>query len=164
MQFMYKHKTVWSLLCLCVCVHRQECKKLREELREEHEENKRSALTQLAQNKDQEMCSARESWQRKVEDLLEQVRNTSCNYCTNTCWDHCSHPMRVHWCCARHLYINWQIDKLTEQLIILLWIKNNIEKNPHKTKLDKTDFVMCNFEPLNFVFVLEFFSCLCHLL
>lgn len=61
---------------LCVCVHRQECKKLREELREEHEENKRSALTQLAQNKDQEMCSARESWQRKVEDLLEQVRNT----------------------------------------------------------------------------------------
>uniref|UniRef100_A0A8C2DTE0 Family with sequence similarity 184 member A n=1 Tax=Cyprinus carpio TaxID=7962 RepID=A0A8C2DTE0_CYPCA len=55
---------------------RQECKKLREELREEHEENKRSALTQLAQNKDQEMCSARESWQRKVEDLLEQVRNT----------------------------------------------------------------------------------------
>uniref|UniRef100_A0A8C1I7U9 Family with sequence similarity 184 member A n=1 Tax=Cyprinus carpio TaxID=7962 RepID=A0A8C1I7U9_CYPCA len=52
---------------------RQECKKLREELREEHEENKRSALTQLAQNKDQEMCSARESWQRKVEDLLEQI-------------------------------------------------------------------------------------------
>lgn len=61
---------------LCVCIHRQECKKLREELREEHEENKRSALTQLAQNKDQEMCSARESWQRKVEDLLEQVRKT----------------------------------------------------------------------------------------
>jgi len=59
-----------------VCLHRQECKKLREELREEHEENKRSALSQLAQNKDQEMCSARESWQRKVEDLLEQVRDS----------------------------------------------------------------------------------------
>ncbi|XP_051954091.1 protein FAM184A-like isoform X1 [Xyrauchen texanus] len=52
---------------------RQECKKLREELREEHEDNKRSALTQLAQSKDQEMCTARESWQRKVEDLLEQI-------------------------------------------------------------------------------------------
>lgn len=57
------------ILCLC----RQECKKLREELREEHEEDKRAALTQLAQAKDQELGSARESWQRKVEDLLEQV-------------------------------------------------------------------------------------------
>lgn len=53
---------------------RQECKKLREELREEHEEDKTSALAQLAQSKEQELSSARESWQRKVEDLLEQVR------------------------------------------------------------------------------------------
>lgn len=52
---------------------RQECKKLREELREEHEEDKRAALTHLAQAKDQELGNARESWQRKVEDLLEQV-------------------------------------------------------------------------------------------
>lgn len=52
---------------------RQECKKLREELKEEHEEDKASALSQLAQSKEQELCSARESWQRKVEDLLEQV-------------------------------------------------------------------------------------------
>ncbi|KAI4895692.1 hypothetical protein NFI96_024784 [Prochilodus magdalenae] len=52
---------------------RQECKKLREELREEHEEDKRAALTQLAQNKEQELGTARESWQRKVEDLLEQI-------------------------------------------------------------------------------------------
>ncbi|XP_062407484.1 protein FAM184A isoform X1 [Sardina pilchardus] len=52
---------------------RQECKKLREELREEHEEQKRSALTQLVQTKDQELGAARESWQRKVEDLLEQI-------------------------------------------------------------------------------------------
>ncbi|CAB1342792.1 unnamed protein product [Coregonus sp. 'balchen'] len=51
---------------------RQECKKLREELREDHEDDKRAALTQLAQNKEQELGSARESWQRKVEDLLEQ--------------------------------------------------------------------------------------------
>ncbi|XP_074470826.1 protein FAM184A isoform X3 [Sebastes fasciatus] len=52
---------------------RQECKKLREELREDHEEDKASALSQLAQSKEQEMSSARESWQRKVEDLLEQI-------------------------------------------------------------------------------------------
>ncbi|KAG7508035.1 hypothetical protein JOB18_001392 [Solea senegalensis] len=52
---------------------RQECKKLREELREDHEEDKASALTQLAQTKEQELSNARESWQRKVEDLLEQI-------------------------------------------------------------------------------------------
>ncbi|XP_030261274.1 protein FAM184A isoform X3 [Sparus aurata] len=52
---------------------RQECKKLREELKEEHEEDKASALAQLAQSKEQEMSNARESWQRKVEDLLEQI-------------------------------------------------------------------------------------------
>ncbi|KAK1795616.1 hypothetical protein P4O66_001112 [Electrophorus voltai] len=52
---------------------RQECKKLREELREEHEENKTAALTQLAQSKEHELGSARESWHRKVEDLLEQI-------------------------------------------------------------------------------------------
>lgn len=54
--------------------YRQECKKLREELKEEHEEDKNSALAQLAQSKEQELSNARESWQRKVEDLLEQVR------------------------------------------------------------------------------------------
>lgn len=53
---------------------RQECKKLREELREDHEEDKAAALAQLSQTKDQEMSNARESWQRKVEDLLEQVQ------------------------------------------------------------------------------------------
>ncbi|XP_036405058.1 protein FAM184A isoform X1 [Megalops cyprinoides] len=52
---------------------RQECKKLREELKEEHEEDKRAALTQLAQSKEQELGAAREGWQRKVEDLLEQI-------------------------------------------------------------------------------------------
>ena len=60
-------------MCVCVCDDRQECKKLREELREVHEENRQAALAQLAQTKDQEMSTAREGWQRKVEDLLEQV-------------------------------------------------------------------------------------------
>lgn len=59
--------------CRVVLCCRQECKKLREELREEHEEDKASALAQLAQSKEQELSNARESWQRKVEDLLEQV-------------------------------------------------------------------------------------------
>uniref|UniRef100_A0A8C6UR94 Family with sequence similarity 184 member A n=1 Tax=Neogobius melanostomus TaxID=47308 RepID=A0A8C6UR94_9GOBI len=52
---------------------RCECKKLREELREDHEEDKTNALAQMSQTKDQELCNARESWQRKVEDLLEQI-------------------------------------------------------------------------------------------
>ncbi|XP_034017733.1 protein FAM184A isoform X2 [Thalassophryne amazonica] len=52
---------------------RQECKKLREELREEHEEDKASALKKLAQSKEQELNNARESWHRKVEDLVEQI-------------------------------------------------------------------------------------------
>ncbi|KAG7266394.1 hypothetical protein CRUP_004906, partial [Coryphaenoides rupestris] len=51
---------------------RQECKKLREELREDLEEDKVAALAQLARSKEQELVNARESWQRKVEDLLEQ--------------------------------------------------------------------------------------------
>ena len=63
--------SVCAVVLLCC---RQECKKLREELREEHGEDKASALAQLAQSKEQELGSARESWQRKVEDLLEQVR------------------------------------------------------------------------------------------
>jgi len=63
-------------VCVASC-YRQECKKLREELREEHEEDKASALAQLAQSKEQELSNARESWQRKVEDLLEQVRLSS---------------------------------------------------------------------------------------
>ena len=59
---------------MCVSSCRQECKKLREELREDHEEDKVAALAQLARSKEQELGNARESWQRKVEDLLEQVR------------------------------------------------------------------------------------------
>ncbi|XP_058880493.1 protein FAM184A-like isoform X2 [Acipenser ruthenus] len=52
---------------------RQECKKVREELREEHEEDKKSVMTRLSQQKEQEMNSAKESWQRKMEDLLDQI-------------------------------------------------------------------------------------------
>lgn len=63
-------------------VHRQECKKLREELREGHEEDKRAALLQLAQMKEHELGTAREGWQRKVEDLLEQVTRARLNHHT----------------------------------------------------------------------------------
>lgn len=48
---------------------------LREELTEEYEVDKQAALTQLSQQKELEMMAVREGWQRKVEDLLEQVRH-----------------------------------------------------------------------------------------
>lgn len=57
-------------LCLC----REEVRLLKEELTEEYDTDKQVALTQLSQQKELEMMAARESWQRKVEDLLEQVR------------------------------------------------------------------------------------------
>ncbi|KAM8790228.1 protein FAM184A [Rhynchonycteris naso] len=52
---------------------RQECSKLREELRLQHEEDKKSAMSQLLQLKEREKTAARESWQKKVEDLLNQI-------------------------------------------------------------------------------------------
>ncbi|XP_038622678.1 protein FAM184A isoform X3 [Tachyglossus aculeatus] len=51
---------------------RQECTKLREELRHQHEEDKKSAMTQLLQLKEREKSAARDGWQKKVEDLLDQ--------------------------------------------------------------------------------------------
>lgn len=53
---------------------REEVRLLREELTEEYEVDKQAALTQLSQQKELEMMAAREGWQRKVEDLLEQVK------------------------------------------------------------------------------------------
>ncbi|XP_057677290.1 protein FAM184A-like isoform X2 [Corythoichthys intestinalis] len=52
---------------------REEVRLLREELSEEYDVDKQAALTQLSQQKELEMMAARESWQRKVEDLLEQI-------------------------------------------------------------------------------------------
>ncbi|XP_006839947.1 PREDICTED: protein FAM184A isoform X2 [Chrysochloris asiatica] len=52
---------------------RQECCKLREELRFQHEEDKKSAMSQLLQLKEREKNAARDSWQKKVEDLLNQI-------------------------------------------------------------------------------------------
>lgn len=56
-------------------VFRQECNKLREELRLQHEEDKKAAMTQLLQLKEREKNAARDGWQKKVEDLLDQVTN-----------------------------------------------------------------------------------------
>lgn len=53
--------------------NREEVRLLREELTDEYEADKQASLTQLSQQKELEMMAARESWQRKVEDLLEQV-------------------------------------------------------------------------------------------
>uniref|UniRef100_A0AAY4AQI7 Protein FAM184A/B N-terminal domain-containing protein n=1 Tax=Denticeps clupeoides TaxID=299321 RepID=A0AAY4AQI7_9TELE len=52
---------------------RAELESLRAELREEHETDRQAALNQLSHQKDLEMMAAREAWQRKVEDLLEQI-------------------------------------------------------------------------------------------
>ncbi|CAG5933050.1 unnamed protein product [Menidia menidia] len=51
----------------------EEVRLLKEELNEEYEADKQAALTQLSQQKELEMMAAREGWQRKVEDLLEQI-------------------------------------------------------------------------------------------
>uniref|UniRef100_A0A674HYQ8 Family with sequence similarity 184 member A n=1 Tax=Terrapene triunguis TaxID=2587831 RepID=A0A674HYQ8_9SAUR len=47
--------------------------KLREELRLQHEEDKKAAMTQLLQLKEREKNAARDGWQKKVEDLLDQI-------------------------------------------------------------------------------------------
>ncbi|XP_072264926.1 protein FAM184A isoform X3 [Pyxicephalus adspersus] len=52
---------------------RQECSKLREELRTQHEEDKKAAMAQLLQLKEREINTAKDSWQKKVEDLLDQI-------------------------------------------------------------------------------------------
>ncbi|XP_023570007.1 protein FAM184A isoform X1 [Octodon degus] len=51
----------------------QECSKLRKELSLQHEEHKKSAVSQLLQLKEREKNAARDSWQRRVEDLLNQI-------------------------------------------------------------------------------------------
>ncbi|XP_070541260.1 LOW QUALITY PROTEIN: protein FAM184A-like [Ptychodera flava] len=52
---------------------RQECHKLRMELTDQHSEDKKAALQQLKHLKDQEMDAARQGWQVKVEELLQQI-------------------------------------------------------------------------------------------
>ncbi|CAH2251965.1 FAM184A isoform X2 [Pelobates cultripes] len=52
---------------------RQECSKLREELKLQHEEDKKSAMAQLLQIKEREINTAKDGWQKKVEDLLDQI-------------------------------------------------------------------------------------------
>ncbi|KAK7893191.1 hypothetical protein WMY93_022343 [Mugilogobius chulae] len=52
---------------------REEVRLLKDELNEEYEADKQAALNQLSQQKELELMAAREGWQRKVEDLLEQI-------------------------------------------------------------------------------------------
>lgn len=65
----------------CVCVCRAELKTLREELTDEYEADKHATLGQLSQQRDVEIMAARESWQRRVEDLLEQVTPSPLRKC-----------------------------------------------------------------------------------
>ncbi|XP_069091485.1 protein FAM184A isoform X2 [Pleurodeles waltl] len=52
---------------------RQECNRLREELKLQHEEDKKNAVNQIMHLKEREMIAARDGWQKKVEDLLDQI-------------------------------------------------------------------------------------------
>ncbi|XP_014891948.1 protein FAM184A isoform X3 [Poecilia latipinna] len=52
---------------------REEVRLLKDELSEEYEADKQAALSQLSQQKELELMASREAWQRKVEDLLEQI-------------------------------------------------------------------------------------------
>ncbi|XP_033125471.1 protein FAM184A-like [Anneissia japonica] len=52
---------------------RRECEKLKGELIEQHEEDKKSALSQLTLMKGQELEAMKEAWQQKVNDLLQQI-------------------------------------------------------------------------------------------
>ncbi|KAM9423161.1 protein FAM184A isoform 3-T3 [Salvelinus alpinus] len=52
---------------------REELRSLKEELTEEYEADRQASLSQLSQQKELELMAAREGWQRKVEDLLEQI-------------------------------------------------------------------------------------------
>ena len=73
---------------MCVC--REEVRLLKEELSEDYEADKQAALTQVSQQKELEMMAAREGWQRKVEDLLEQVTHTDSLTHTHTHCEGCS--------------------------------------------------------------------------
>ncbi|XP_078398307.1 protein FAM184A isoform X2 [Cetorhinus maximus] len=52
---------------------REEHEKLCEKLERQHEDEKRSALAQLSHLKDKENSAEKEGWQKKVEDLLNQI-------------------------------------------------------------------------------------------
>ncbi|XP_078068859.1 protein FAM184A isoform X11 [Mustelus asterias] len=52
---------------------REEHDKLCDKLERQHEEEKRAALAQLSHQKDQENSAEKEGWQKKVEDLLNQI-------------------------------------------------------------------------------------------
>lgn len=69
-------------LHMCVCS--EEVRLLKEELSEDYEADKQAALTQVSQQKELEMMAAREGWQRKVEDLLEQVTHVDSHTHTHT--------------------------------------------------------------------------------
>lgn len=61
---------------VCMCVRRAELKTLREELTDEYEADKQATISQLSQQRDVDIMAAKESWQRRVEDLLEQVAHS----------------------------------------------------------------------------------------
>lgn len=58
---------------------RRECEKLRQELTDQHLEDKNAAIEQLSILKDQEMGEARQGWQQKVTELLKEISQLQAN-------------------------------------------------------------------------------------
>ena len=52
---------------------RAECNKLRHEVTQQKDEDRRAALEQLTAMKDEELAAAKQGWQDKINELLKQV-------------------------------------------------------------------------------------------
>ena len=52
---------------------RKECDKLQSELNEQHHEDKKAGLTQLALMKEQELEASKIGWENKLKELLKEV-------------------------------------------------------------------------------------------
>jgi hypothetical protein len=58
---------------LFILTSRKECAKLRSEITEQKDEDKRAALAQLMTLKEDQFNAAKQAWENKVQELLDQV-------------------------------------------------------------------------------------------
>ena len=64
---------VGSLHPLYLCLRREECSSLRNELSERHQKDSRAAVTELIQRKEEELRVANDKWRQEVEILNKKV-------------------------------------------------------------------------------------------
>ncbi|XP_071948560.1 protein FAM184A-like [Antedon mediterranea] len=65
---------------------RRECEKLKSELIEQHQEDKKAALNQMTLIKGQELEMLKETWQQKVHDLQQQISSLKNNLSKKSEW------------------------------------------------------------------------------